>query len=138
MSDAETMAAFGASDQACYLWPGDGVDDRLCRAAFCAGAGWSAAEFGRLREARDADIERMNRALSKADYEAERAGNLENEIERLRAALEPFAAIGRRLNAVDEGAWPSDAKARFLNLDSINVGHFRQAGRVIEQTTKDR
>lgn len=56
-----------------------------------------------------------------------------NEIVRLRMALEPFAAIGRRLNAVDEGAWPSDAKARFLNLDSINVGHFRQAGRVIEQ-----
>lgn len=87
MSEAETMTAFGASDHACYLWPGDSVDDRLCRAAFCAGAGWAASEVERLREARDADIERMNRALSKADYEAERAGNFENEIERMRAAL---------------------------------------------------
>lgn len=56
----------------------------------------------------------------------------DTEIERLRAAIEPFAAIGRRLNAVDEGVWPSNAKARFLNLDSITVGHFREAGRVVE------
>lgn len=58
---------------------------------------------------------------------------LRAEIERLRAALEPFAAIGRKLNAMDEAIWPSDAKARFLNLDSINVGHFREAGRAVER-----
>lgn len=41
LHDRPTMAAFGASDAACYLWPGDSVDDRLCRAAFCAGAAWA-------------------------------------------------------------------------------------------------
>ena len=49
MSNTETMAAFGASEEACYRWPGDSVDDRLCRAAFCAGSGWSAAEIDRLQ-----------------------------------------------------------------------------------------
>ncbi|KGT75840.1 hypothetical protein MA20_32140 [Bradyrhizobium japonicum] len=38
----------------------------------------------------DQMIERMNRALAKADYEAERAGDLENELDQLRA--EPQAA----------------------------------------------
>jgi len=53
MTDATKadMAAFGASEAACYHWPGDSVDDRLCRAAFCAGAAWAAGEIERLLNA---------------------------------------------------------------------------------------
>ncbi len=50
MTDTETMVAFGASEAACYHWPGDSVDDRLCRAAFCSGAGWSAKHLERENE----------------------------------------------------------------------------------------
>jgi hypothetical protein len=46
--DAETMAAFGASESACYKWPDDTDMHRACRAAFCDGAGWAAAEIERL------------------------------------------------------------------------------------------
>ena len=49
MSDIEKMAAFGASELACYRWPGDTAQDRACRAAYCDGAAWSAAEIDRLR-----------------------------------------------------------------------------------------
>lgn len=62
-------------------------------------------------------------------YTPEEIGAINAEIEKLKSALEPFAAIGRQINATDETVWPSGAKARFLNLDSITVGHFREAGR---------
>jgi len=51
MADAETMAAFGASEAACYHWPSDAESDKRCREAFCMGAGWSAKEIERLRAA---------------------------------------------------------------------------------------
>ena len=51
MTDTETMAAFGASEAACYHWPSDAESDRRCREAYCMGAGWSAKEIKRLRAA---------------------------------------------------------------------------------------
>jgi len=50
MTTDATMAAFGASDRACYDYPDDTDIAKAQRAAFCAGAGWSADEIGRLRE----------------------------------------------------------------------------------------
>lgn len=51
MTDAtkSDMAAFGASDAACYSYPEDTDVAKAQRAAFCAGAAWSADEIERLR-----------------------------------------------------------------------------------------
>jgi len=59
MPDTETMAAFGASEAACYHWPSDAEGDRQCREAFCMGAGWSAKEIDRLR----AEVETLRNFL---------------------------------------------------------------------------
>lgn len=40
--DAGVMAAFSASEVACYKWPGDTKLDRAKRAAFCEGAAYEA------------------------------------------------------------------------------------------------
>jgi hypothetical protein len=48
MTDTATMAAFGASDRACYDYPDDTDVAKAQRAAFCAGAAWSADEIDRL------------------------------------------------------------------------------------------
>lgn len=37
------MAAFSASHDACYKWPGDTPLDKACRAAFCEGAATSSS-----------------------------------------------------------------------------------------------
>ena len=44
MNDAATMAAFGASERACYEYPDDTEIARAQRAAFIAGAAWAAVE----------------------------------------------------------------------------------------------
>jgi hypothetical protein len=45
MGDTATMAAFGASERACYDYPGELQSPE--RAAFCAGAAWAAVEIER-------------------------------------------------------------------------------------------
>lgn len=43
------MAAFGASDASCYAYPDDTDIAKAQRAAFCAGAAWSADEIEQLQ-----------------------------------------------------------------------------------------
>lgn len=54
MTDTATIAAFVASERACYEWPEDTETAKAQRAAFCTGAAWAAsanhAELARLRE----------------------------------------------------------------------------------------
>lgn len=71
-----------------------------------------------------------------SDYE-EDWSELIKENERLKSALEPFAAIGRKINATDETVWPRGAKARFLNLDGLTVRHFCDAGRALREQQSD-
>lgn len=52
------------------------------------------------------------------------------EIERLRAALKPFADVGRKLRdarVCETGAIPAGASARFLKLEPLIAGDFVQA-----------
>lgn len=53
MSEATTadMAAFCASESACYRWPLDTPEHRALRAAYCDGAAWVGAENDKLRSA---------------------------------------------------------------------------------------
>ena len=51
MNTKADMAAFGASETACYRWPMDTVEHRAMRAAYCDGAAWAADEIERLRAA---------------------------------------------------------------------------------------
>lgn len=58
--------------------------------------------------------------------------------ERLRAALEPFANIGRDLVRVGAVTIPDGASARYLKLDGIEARHLREAARAVgfEQAAK--
>lgn len=49
MNTTAEMAAFGASDAACYKWPEDTAEAKACRAAYCDGAAWAADEIERMR-----------------------------------------------------------------------------------------
>lgn len=46
MTDTATIAAFVASERACYEWPEDTETAKAQRAAFCAGAAWAASANG--------------------------------------------------------------------------------------------
>lgn len=62
------MAAFCASESACYRWPLDTVEHRALREAYCAGAAWAAP-----------DVEQMRNALAEMTVEfvaAHKAGNI--------------------------------------------------------------
>lgn len=48
MSKDGDMAAFGASEAACYKYPG--ADQQPLRAAFCEGAAWAAEEIEKLKQ----------------------------------------------------------------------------------------
>ncbi len=65
---AADLAAFGASDAACYLYPGE--DQAAERAAFCAGAAYSAGGFPLTPDEIDAAREAMDRADEKQRHEA--------------------------------------------------------------------
>jgi hypothetical protein len=69
MTDTETMAAFGASERACYEYP-DGSDiAALQRAAFCAGSAWAAVQIETLRAAlREAQAPTLAKRLN-AEFE---------------------------------------------------------------------
>lgn len=64
MSDTATMAAFGASEKACYLWPDDTLLDKARRSAFCEGAGWADAEIERLRRLAEHSADMLESAQS--------------------------------------------------------------------------
>jgi len=80
MSTGE-MAAFGASDAACYRWPGDTSEDRELRAAFCDGAAWAAEEIETLRA-----YAKHERSLG-AEGPMIELNSAHQEIERLRAII---------------------------------------------------
>lgn len=61
MTDETRMAAFGASERACYEYPDDTEVDVLSRTAFCKGAGWAAAEIERLRTQRRVTLSKRDR-----------------------------------------------------------------------------
>jgi hypothetical protein len=76
-------------------------------------------ENKRLRAERDQYLK------SSVDY-----GNLS---ERLRAALEPFAVIGRKLNEVDKATIPDGVSAHYLKLDGLFADDFRRAALTTSQ-----
>lgn len=62
-----------------------------------------------------------------------------DEIERLRAALKPFAEVGEKFApyCAPTGAWPPDASARFMNLEPLKVSDFVAAYRTFEAGTHE-
>lgn len=89
MATKSDMAAFGASDAACYKWPGDGEVDRARRAAFCEGAGWAADEIERKDAALQlalVDLRRSRDSAAANGFETE-ALTLNDCVRAVKAAL---------------------------------------------------
>ena len=68
------------------------------------------------------------------------AGRRDSEIDRLRAALEPFAKVGRDLVRVGAVVIPDGASAKYLRMDGIEARHFRAVAMALadEQTTTEK
>lgn len=94
MDDAATMAAFGASEAACYKWPDDTPEARTCRAAFCEGSAWAANALS----AKDTELQTAVRNL---DNLAAEYGKRKAKIKELRETLNFYA---------DEDNWRSDGR----------------------------
>jgi hypothetical protein len=97
------------------------------------GAGFVA---GRAEREKLMDIvERIRREASKQDMlVCEDMLQAVDEIERLRAALEPFAVIGRKIaHAVgDTKSFPPGASARYLKLEPLVVQNFVDAAKCVD------
>jgi hypothetical protein len=58
------------------------------------------------------------------------------EIERLQVALEPFAAIGRKIAPAVGDTFPPGASARYLNLDPLVAQNFVDASKCLDGEDK--
>jgi len=83
-----------------------------------------------------AEIERIKRELHEAEIAIADLVRLVERWQRLVAAAEPFAEIGRKLLRVGPKVWPDDARARHLCLDEINVSHFRKIATAAAEGTR--
>lgn len=77
--------------------------------------------------------------LDEPDTDCEVIEKLRAENERLRAALMPFAAVGRPfVAACESGALPSGASARYLKLEPLIAEDFANAARAYEQSLTEK
>ncbi len=62
-----------------------------------------------------------------AHRRSDEIATLKTEIERLRAALKPFADVGLPMLRVGKAAVPDGASAHYLKLEPLTASHFRAA-----------